>query len=105
MPTIFFPFRNQDMGNPSEAMPRRELPGPLYWVYRVLLFLAIAPMVAALLHIVSVFAGVLMGELAIAAILVVFLGDIYVRVARARRMETSDDDWATDLWDQDFDDD
>jgi hypothetical protein len=93
------------MGNPSKAMPRRELPGTLFWLYRVLLFLAIAPMVAALLGIVSVFAGVLMGELAIAAMLVVFLGDIYVQVARARRMDSIDDDWATDLWDQDFDDD
>jgi hypothetical protein len=62
-------------------------------------------MVAALLGLVSVFTGTLMGELAIAAIVVVFLADIYLQVARARRMESIDDDWATDLWDQDFDDD
>ena len=62
-------------------------------------------MVAALLGIVSVFTGILIGELAVATIMVVFLADIYLRVARARRMESFDDDWATDLWDQDFDDD
>ena len=93
------------MENPSNAMPRGEPAGKLYWVYRALVCLAIAPMVAALLGIVSVFAGILMGELAVATIMVVFLTDVYLRVARARRMESFDDDWATDLWDQDFDDD
>ena len=93
------------MEDPSNGMPRRERAGTLYWVYRALVCLAIAPMVAALLGLVSVFTGTLMGELAIAAIVVVFLADIYLQVARARRMESIDDDWATDLWDQDFDDD
>ena len=93
------------MEDPSNGMPRRERAGTLDWVYRALGCLAIAPMVAALLGLVSVFVGTLMGELAIAAIVVVFLADIYLQVARARRMESIDDDWATDLWDQDFDDD
>ncbi len=86
-------------------MPMREPLGTLSWLYRVLLCLAIVPMAAALLGVVSVFTGTLMGELAIAAIMVVFLADIYLQVARARRMESIDDDWAPDLWDQDFDDD
>jgi hypothetical protein len=62
-------------------------------------------MVAALLGIVSVFAGILMGELAIAAIMVVFLTDLFVRVVRARKMETFDDGLATERWDENFDDD
>jgi len=93
------------MGNSSKSMPMREPLGTLAWLYRVLLCLAIVPMAAALLGVVSVFTGTLMGEIAVAAIMVVFLADIYLRVARARRMESIDDDWATDLWDQDFDDD
>ncbi|MGO9597911.1 MAG: hypothetical protein ACLP7Q_07940 [Isosphaeraceae bacterium] len=93
------------MGNSSKSMPMREPLGTLSWLYRVLLCLAIVPMAAALLGVVSVFTGTLMGELAIAAIMVVFLADIYLQVARARRMESIDDDWAPDLWDQDFDDD
>jgi len=93
------------MGNSSKSTPMREPLGTLSWLYRVLLCLAIVPMAAALLGVVSVFTGTLMGELAIAAIMVVFLADIYLQVARARRMESIDDDWAPDLWDQDFDDD
>ena len=93
------------MGNSSKSIPMREPLGMLSWVYRVHLCLAILPMVAALLGFVSVFVGVLAGELAIAAIVVVFLADVYVRVARARQMDMIDDDWTTDFWDQDFDDD
>ena len=93
------------MGNSSKSMPMREPLGTLSWLYRAPVCLAIVPMAAALLGIVSVFTGTLMGELAVAAIMVVFLADVYLQVARARRMESIDDDWATDLWDQDFDDD
>lgn len=79
--------------------------GMLSWLYRLLLCLAIVPMAAALLGFVSVFTGTLMGELAVATIVVVFLVDVYIQVARARRLDIVDETWATDLWDQDFDDD
>lgn len=91
------------MGTIAKAQPRSAAPGVVYWLYRALLCLMLAPMIGALIGIVGVFAGVLMGELAAAAVLVLFLADIFFRMLQARRTRAIDDDTSARLWDPDFD--
>jgi hypothetical protein len=91
------------MGNHSKARPLPEPPGVLYWLYRALLCLMIAPLIGALVGLVGVFAGMLMGELAAAAVLVLFMADLFFRMVRARRMQAAHADPSAQLWDPDFD--
>ena len=63
----------------------------------------IAPILGALIGIVGVVAGVLLGELAAVAVLVFFLADIFVRMVRARRARVFDAAPAASHWDPEFD--
>lgn len=60
-------------------------------------------MIGVLIGIVGVFAGALVGELATAAVLALFLADLFFRMLKARRTRAIDDDTSAGLWDPDFD--
>ncbi len=91
------------MGIPGKPRPHSEPPGVLYWLYRALICLTIAPMIGALVGLLSVFAGLLMGELAAAAVLVLFMADLFFRMLRARRLPDYDTDSTAWMWDSEFD--
>jgi hypothetical protein len=91
------------MGIATKARPRHKQLGVLYWLYRALLCLLIAPILGVLIGIVGVFAGVFMGELAAAAVLALFLADIFFRMLRARKLRAIDERTSAGHWDPDFD--
>jgi hypothetical protein len=91
------------MGTTIKSSTRPEPPGVLYWLYRALLCLMIAPLIGALVGLVGVFAGMLLGELAAASVLVLFMADIFFRMVRARRIRADAFERSEDLWDPEFD--
>ena len=92
------------MGTRAKVRPRPEPRGVFYWLYRALLCLTIAPLLGALVGLLGVFVGMLLGELAALALLVLFFSDIFIRIRHAQAMNTYDEDPWQDDWDSEWDD-
>ncbi len=87
------------MGVTTKVRPRPEPRGAFYWLYRAFLGLAFALMFGGLVGLWSVFVGMLLGELAVMAFVVLFFTDMCLRIRQAQRMDTYDDDPWQDDWD------
>jgi hypothetical protein len=91
------------MGNIARARRHAEPPRSLYWVYRALLCLIVAPLIGVMVGIVSSVAGLLWGELAALIVLLFFMTDLFVRLVRGRRAAVTDEPAPGGTWDRELD--
>ena len=88
----------------AKSRPRREPRGVLYWLYRALVCLTIAPLIGALTGLLGLVTGLLLGEFAAAAVMVIFLTEVFVRMVRARSVQAEEaETWADPWWDPEID--
>lgn len=89
------------MENRCRPRPHFELQTFFFWTYLLLICLTLGPMFAGLIGLISVFSGMLLGELAAVLLLVLFFVDILLRIRRALEMDTYDEDPWQDDWEAD----